>query len=150
MRALGLLLWCVCTGALAAQWLTLPGDGVPVSASELDTLLAKHPLGAGENIKVVPLARSEHSAQVLVQVRDREPLHYHADSDITVFLLRGRGTLRLDRREHPVKAGDVLHVPRGTIHAYINRGPDIGVAIVSYSPPPGPDDRVLIKTPTPR
>ena len=44
-----------------------------------------------------------------------------------------------------VVPGDVLHVPRGVIHAYINQGPEVGVAIVSYSPAPGPDDRVLIK-----
>ena len=141
---LALLLWLACAPAGAAQWLTAPSDGAPM-ASDIDKLLAKNPLGANENIKVVPLARSEHSAQVLVQVRDREPLHYHADSDITVFLVRGRGVLRLDRREHPVAAGDVLHVPRGVIHAYINQGPEVGVAIVSYSPAPGPDDRVLIK-----
>lgn len=144
MRALALLLSCVCATAGAAQWLTVPGDGA-LAASDIEALLAKHPLGAKENIKVVPLAKSEHSAQVLVQVRDREPLHYHADSDITVFLVRGRGRLRLDRREHPVAAGDVLHVPRGTIHAYINKGPEVGVAVVSYSPAPGPNDRVLIR-----
>ena len=144
MRTAALLLWCVCATAGAAQWLTPPAAGT-VPTSEIDALLAKHPLGANENIKAVPLARSEHSAQLLVQVRDREPLHYHADSDITVFLLRGQGTLRLDKRTRPVKAGDVLHIPRGVIHAYINKGPEIGVAIVSYSPAPGPDDRVLIK-----
>lgn len=141
---LALLLWFACAPAGAAQWLTAPSDGAP-TASDIDKLLAKNPLGANENIKVVPLARGDHSAQLLVQVRDREPLHYHADSDITVFLLRGHGVLRLDRREHAVKAGDVLHVPRGVIHAYINQGPEVGVAIVSYSPAPGPDDRVLIK-----
>ncbi len=146
MKVLGLLLCLVGATASAAQWLTAPDDGA-VRASEIDALLAKHPLGAKENIKVVPLAKSEHSAQVLVQVRDREPLHYHADSDITVFLLRGRGQLRLGPRTHAVKAGDVLHVPRGAIHAYINQGPGIGVAVVSYSPAPGPDDRVLIKDP---
>ena len=144
MRALGLLLCLVGATASAAQWLTVPEDG-SVRPSEIDALLAKHALGPKENIKVVPLAQSEHSAQVLVQVRDREPLHYHADSDITVFLLRGRGQLRLGPRTHAVKAGDVLHVPRGAIHAYINQGPEVGVAVVSNSPAPGPNDRVLIR-----
>lgn len=144
MKTIAIIISILCTTAGAAQWLTPPADGVAPS-SDIDALLAKHPLGANENIKVVPLAKSEHSAQVLVQVRDREPLHYHADSDITVFLVRGQGTLQLEKRAHPVKAGDVLHIPRGAIHAYINKGPAVGVAVVSYSPAPGPDDRVLIK-----
>jgi hypothetical protein len=30
------------------------------------------------------------------------------------------------------------------VHAYINRGPEVSVALVVYSPAPGPNDRVLV------
>lgn len=78
-------------------------------------------------------------------MRDREPLHLHADSDITVFLLKGQGRIRLGARELPVKAGDVMHIPRGVIHAFINEDRAPAAALVVYSPAPGPDDRVLIR-----
>lgn len=127
----------------AAQWLGAPANGPAVH--DLDRLLTEQPLGANENIKVIPVTRTAHSAHLLVQVRDREPLHYHADSDITVFLLRGRGSLQIDTITRPVTAGDVLHIPRGRVHAYINGNPlEPGVAFVVYSPPPGDNDRVLV------
>jgi mannose-6-phosphate isomerase-like protein (cupin superfamily) len=115
-----------------------------VQARDIDRLLAEHPLAPGENIGVIPLSRSTQATHALVQVHDREPLHYHADSDLTVFLLRGTGALHVGGRELPVRAGDVLHVPRGPTHAYINHGPEPGVALVVMSPPPGPRDRVPV------
>lgn len=130
-------------GAAAAEWIGPQPDGP--AALDLERLLAAQPLAPGENIKSVVLARNERSANLLVQVRDREPRHYHADSDITVFLLRGRGVLELGKQTFSVQAGDVLHIPRGLVHAYINHGPQPGVALVVYSPAPGPGDRVLVE-----
>ncbi len=130
----------------AAQWLG-PQQGKEriFRQADLESLLADNPLGANENIKAVPLYRSERSSNVLVQIRDREPLHLHADSDITVFMLRGKGELRIGKQMRPVNAGDVLHIPRGAIHAYINRGPEPAAALVVYSPTPGPKDRILVE-----
>lgn len=142
---LGILLAAVAGQALAVDWIAAP-HGAP-EAHDIAQLLKNHPLAAGENIRVVPLQKTERSAQFLVQIRDREPLHYHADSDIGVFILRGRGRIQIADRTRPARAGDVIHVPRGVVHAYINEGAEIGVALVVYSPPPGPDDRVLVPAP---
>ena len=131
----------VSAAAHGADWIGAP-EGV-LEQRDIEQLLKQHPLAAGENIRVLPLQKNEHSAHVLVQVRDREPLHYHADSDITVFILRGRGRIQIADRTRPARAGDVIHIPRGAVHAYINEGPEIGVALVVYSPAPGPNDRVL-------
>ncbi len=133
-------------GTEAGQWLG-PQQGKEhiFRHADLESLLADNPLGANENIRTVPLYRSERSSNVLVQIRDREPLHRHADSDITVFLLRGAGELRVGKQMHAVKSGDVMHIPRGAVHAYINRGPEPAVALVVYSPAPGPKDRILVE-----
>jgi quercetin dioxygenase-like cupin family protein len=72
-------------------------------------------------------------------------LHRHIDSDITVFMLRGAGDMRLGKETRPVKAGDVIHIERDVIHAYINRGTAPAAALVVYSPAPGPKDRVLVE-----
>lgn len=140
-----LLVLSACLGgpAPAAEWVGPAPDGA-IAMRDLDRLLAEDPLAVGENIKATVLSRSALSAHLLVQVRDREPLHYHADSDITVFLLRGRGVIHVGEQVFAVRAGDVLHIPRGVVHAYVNAGLEVGVALVVYSPAPGPHDRVLV------
>ena len=132
--------------ALAAEWIgpdaKLAGH---YDTKQLEQLLEQNKPAANENIKVVPLFRNARSSNLLVQVRDREPLHRHIDSDITVFLLRGEGDMRIGKETRPVKAGDVIHIERGVIHAYINRGTEPAAALVVYSPAPGPKDRVLVE-----
>jgi quercetin dioxygenase-like cupin family protein len=132
--------------AEAGQWLgPQPGKTHVLRQADFDQLIAANPLGAGENIKAVELSRNARSSNVLVQVRDREPLHRHIDSDITVFMLHGEGDLRIGKETRPVRAGDVIHIERNAVHAYINRGPEPAAALVVYSPAPGPKDRVLVE-----
>jgi quercetin dioxygenase-like cupin family protein len=132
--------------ALAADWIG-PDEKAAgkYDTKQLEQLLEQNQPAPNENIKVVPLSRNARSSNILVQVRDREPLHRHADSDITVFLLRGEGDMRIGQETRPVKAGDVIHIERGAIHAYINRGPEPAAALVVYSPAPGQKDRVLVE-----
>lgn len=132
--------------AFAAEWIG-PDEKISgkYNAKQLEQLLEQNQLAPNENIKAVPLFRNARSSNVLVQVRDREPLHRHIDSDITVFLLRGEGDIRIGKETRPVKAGDIIHIERGAIHAYVNRGPEPAAALVVYSPAPGPKDRVLVE-----
>ncbi|MDH3309824.1 MAG: cupin domain-containing protein [Gammaproteobacteria bacterium] len=130
----------------ATEWIG-PDEKVPEKyhRMNLEKLLDENKSPVGENIKALTIVRSERSSSLLVQVRDREPLHLHADSDITVFLLRGEGDIWLGKHSIAVKTGDIMHIPRGVVHAYINRGADPAVAFVVYSPAPGPRDRVLVE-----
>jgi len=130
--------------ARAAEWIGPDGKVTgKYDKKQMEQLLEQNKPAQNENIKVVPLFRNARSSNILVQVRDREPLHRHIDSDITVFMLRGEGDMRIDKETRPVRAGDVIHIERGAIHAYINRGPEPAAALVVYSPAPGPNDRVL-------
>jgi len=133
--------------AAQADWLGPEAkSGDRYAARDLEKILAANPLGENETFKVTPLFENPRSKHVLVQVRDREPAHVHTDSDITVWLLRGHGVMHVGGKEHPVKAGDIIHVPRDVVHHYVNQGPETGAALVVYSPAPGPDDRVLIRS----
>ncbi|MBI3574908.1 MAG: cupin domain-containing protein [Gammaproteobacteria bacterium] len=132
--------------AAPADWLGPEGkDADRYAPRSLEKVLAANPLGENESFKVTALYENPRSRHVLVQVRDREPAHVHTDSDITVWLLQGQGVMHVGGKEHPVKAGDVIHIPRDVVHYYVNQGPEIGAALVVYSPAPGPDDRVLIR-----
>jgi mannose-6-phosphate isomerase-like protein (cupin superfamily) len=136
--------------AAGADWVGPASEEKTVTARSIDALLREQPIAAGENIKPLPLFRNERTSHLLVQIRDREPVHYHADSDISVLMLRGNGTIHVGEQKLPAKAGDVLLIPRGVVHYFVNAGKESAAALVIYSPPPGPNDRVLAPQSTPR
>jgi quercetin dioxygenase-like cupin family protein len=116
----------------------------PPRAATVEELLAAHPLPPGENIRAAELARGESASLHLVRIRDREKPHVHTRYDLTVTLLGGEGTLWLDGKALPMRAGDVAFVPRGTPHYFVNEGCKPAAALVSFSPPfDGPDQEGL-------
>lgn len=102
------------------------------------------PLSRDTNIQATPIERGEHASVVLVQIRDRETPHVHTRYDLTVILLRGAGTLWLDRRPLPMREGDVAFVPKGTPHFFVNGGGQPATALVGFAPPfDGPDQQTV-------
>lgn len=101
---------------------------------DLEKILADNPLGPGDNIKVANLGRSASASQHVVQIRDREFLHVHKIHDATVTMLRGQGYLVLDKKRINLKAGDVIHIPRGIAHQYVNTAGEPTVALAVYAP----------------
>ena len=100
----------------------------------LEKILADNPLAPGDNIKVANLGRSASASQHIVQIRDREFLHVHKIHDATVTMLRGQGYLVLDRQRINLNAGDVIHIPRGVAHQYVNTAGEPTVALAVYAP----------------
>jgi quercetin dioxygenase-like cupin family protein len=100
----------------------------------LDKILADNPLPPGENIKVANLGRSQSASQHVVQIRDREVPHLHKLHDATVTMLRGEGYLILGKNRLNLKAGDVVHIPRGVPHYFVNTASQPTVALAVYSP----------------
>ncbi|MDX1565856.1 MAG: cupin domain-containing protein [Phycisphaeraceae bacterium] len=42
--------------------------------------------------------------------------HFHKKTTEIYYVLAGEGTVRLDRAEHPVTAGSIVHIPPGVVH----------------------------------
>ena len=101
---------------------------------KLDKILADNPLPPGENIKVANLGRSQSASQHVVQIRDREVPHIHKLHDATVMMLRGEGYLILGKNRINLKAGDIVHIPRGVPHYFVNTASQPTVALAVYSP----------------
>ena len=55
--------------------------------------------------------------------------------DGTVFMFKGSGYLIMDKRRVDLSAGDVVYIPRGTVHYFVNTGRDPAVAFVVFAPP---------------
>jgi len=110
-------------------------------------VLAENPLGASENIKMTTLGYGQAVSHNIVQVRDREVPHIHKTHDGTVMMMKGRGYLMMESRRIDLSVGDVVYIPRGIVHYYVNSASEPTVAFVTFSPPFDGKDYIPVTAP---
>ena len=110
-------------------WEGAGGAPRAADASEWASTLATRQPG----VRVGVWGASPDATYQLLETRTPERPHVHETHDLTVVLLRRRGVLHVDGREHPMAAGDVAHIGRGRVHAFVPSGsePTLGLAIFS-------------------
>ena len=121
--------------------------GTEFKQAEIEKVLAENPLGASENIKITTLGQGQGVSHHVVQIRDREKPHMHRIHDGTVVLVKGRGYLMMDNRRIDLSAGDIVYIPRGARHYFVNTDGEPAVAFVVFSPPFDGKDTVPIEKP---
>jgi len=122
--------------------------GDQLTQSDLDKILTENPLPATQNIKVATLGRGKEISHHVVQVRDRESPHFHKEHDLTVVVLRGGGYLMFDKERVDLAAGDILFIPRGVAHYFVNTFPQPSVALAVFTPPFDGKDTIPVKNPS--
>lgn len=87
-------------------------------------------------------AETANMNYVRLQPGEENVAHAHAESEDTIFILAGRGTVVDHSHERTLEfaAGDMIHVPPATRHAV---RADQGVEIVSVGGPCPPDSAML-------
>ena len=88
------------------------------------------------------VATGEHLQIVLMSVETEIGEETHPDNDQMLYLVEGTGTVVLDGVEEAFLAGDVVLVPAGTLHNFINTGEQPMKIITTYSPPHHPKGTV--------
>jgi len=73
----------------------------------------------------------------VVPVGSGTPLHMHHTSDEVIHVLAGEFTFRLGEQVANVGAGSWVFIPRGTAHAWKNRGDEAGRACYIFTPADG-------------
>ena len=121
--------------------------GTELKQMDLAKVVADNPLGPTENIKITTLGQGQGASHHLVQVRDRESPHVHKTHDGTVMMISGRGYLMMDNKRIELAAGDIVYIPRGAVHYYVNTARAPSVAFVVFSPPFDGKDYVPVKIP---
>jgi quercetin dioxygenase-like cupin family protein len=115
--------------------------------SDIGKIGIENPLGPEENFKLTTLGQGPSSSHHMVQIRDRESPHLHKAHDATVTMLRGRGYLVMGARRITLAAGDIVHIPRGIPHYYVNTDLQPTVAFVVFAPPFDGKDTIPAKLP---
>jgi mannose-6-phosphate isomerase-like protein (cupin superfamily) len=121
--------------------------GTELKQAGIDKVLAENPLGASENIKITTLGQGQGVSHHVVQVRDREKPHMHKIHDGTVVMVKGRGYLMMDNRRIDLSTGDIVYIPRGVVHYFVNTAGEPAVAFVIFSPPFDGKDTVPVLKP---
>jgi len=63
--------------------------------------------------------------------KDKISLTHKHDVDEALYILSGKGTIKINNSSHEVESGDFIHVPRGTDHTMItDRGTDLKIYFV--------------------
>lgn len=111
---------------------------------EAQALLANAPPGDPTIVQV--FRRDEEISVSLVRVKDRVEPHLHERSTETIYVLEGHGDLLLDRDWRPLTAGMLIHIPRNTPHAYVNKAEGGTLVLSMFTPPYVEGDRVPLRT----
>jgi mannose-6-phosphate isomerase-like protein (cupin superfamily) len=72
------------------------------------------------------------------------PKHMHPNTNEIQYILEGTGTIWLGDKEVPVKAGDLVIIPKGTAHAGTKPDGRPFKSIAIKTPPQAPDDTKML------
>jgi mannose-6-phosphate isomerase-like protein (cupin superfamily) len=89
------------------------------------------------------IATGEHSQVVVMAIQPGEDIgeETHEGDQILLFV-EGEGTAVLEGQSEPVRAGDLVFVPAGKLHNFVNAGPEPLRLVTIYAPPEHPDGTV--------
>lgn len=78
--------------------------------------LKQYHLGAGQKVTWTSLVKGDKSTAMLIQARGRLKPHVHRTHDEFLYVISGKGELKVGDEVKKIKSGDLIYVPAGTIH----------------------------------
>jgi quercetin dioxygenase-like cupin family protein len=103
--------WLVISCARTRQPHFIAEDGV-VSGIEWSA----EELASPRAVVLRTLRSTQEASHHAILLRGSEQPHVHDRHDLTVFVLKGSVELHIAEQSHRIGAGDVIYIPRGTIH----------------------------------
>ncbi len=129
-------------GDAVKVWLALPSQAVLATSAEIAKQVK---VSEGQDIARLPLGQTDHATLLAVAIRTQEQPHRHLKSDLLVIMLRGQGRMTVGNRTETVKAGDIVFVPKGVPHFFVNTDREPSVALAIFTPPFQPGDTVPLE-----
>lgn len=119
-------------------------DGKRAIRLDLSEALKEPPKDWKGGMHVVSLGRTKGTSHHLVWIKTEEGLHAHIKHDLTVRVVRGYGTLTLGGEQIRLREGDMVTIPRGVAHRFVNESREPAAAYVVISPPFDGKDHVTL------
>ncbi len=89
------------------------------------------------------IVTGEHSQVVVMTLQPGEDIGEEThDGDQILFFVEGKGEAVLEGESSPVRPNDMVFVPAGTLHNFINTGGLKLRLVTTYAPPEHPDGTV--------
>lgn len=98
-----------------------------------------------ENISVKPLFTDSLASSFMIFIKKEVKAHKHIQHSEHVYVLEGTGTLTLGMQQQQVKAGDLIFIPKNTIHSLKVTSTTPMKVISTQSPHFDGTDRVMIE-----
>ncbi len=124
---------CVAVATLALTGGAIAGEKQQIVTANLDDILKKNPMAAGQTAKATPVTRVP-GAELQVIEMSKIKLHSHHQEDHIVFVVRGNGTVRLEQETRDVKPGDIFMLPKDVPHGFAKSGDENLVLLVIATP----------------
>jgi quercetin dioxygenase-like cupin family protein len=116
-----------------------------IEVKQIDDIIRANPLMGGATAAIVESIRAG-GAEIGVLVMSKNRLHHHSHQDHVLYVVRGRGTAKLENatgqiETRTVEPGDLLSLPRGKKHGFEKVGNEDLVFLVVATPlPPGVEE----------
>jgi mannose-6-phosphate isomerase-like protein (cupin superfamily) len=89
------------------------------------------------------IVTGEHGQVVVMAIQPGDDIGEEThDGDQILLFVEGEGKAILEGQSEPIRAGDLVFVPAGTLHNFVNAGPEPLRLLTVYAPPEHPDGTV--------
>jgi quercetin dioxygenase-like cupin family protein len=96
-----------------------------------------HPV-MGDPMRFIMTAAQTGAAYAIAEQEVRPgngaPPHIHHNEDESFYVLEGDFSVLLADKVHSLKAGDFIHIPRGTVRGFTNTGTTSGRVLILHVP----------------
>ncbi len=114
-------------------------------AQRVDNLPALKQKQPYDNIATQTMNTDSAVTSTVIWIKKEVKPHYHAGHSEQVFILEGEGQMLLGTQTIFVKPGDLIYIPRGTVHAVRVTSKDKPMKVLSIQAPQfDGDDRVMV------
>lgn len=118
-------------------------EQVVVHSTQVETMLSDWVTAKILSSPEVTGARNMSAVSIFFDPGQGHARHVHPDSDQIIFVISGQGEHMTEdaqgtQQKHPIAAGSLIHIPKGSYHATFNTGWEPLRILALYSPP-GPE-----------
>jgi quercetin dioxygenase-like cupin family protein len=104
-----------------------------------------NPIDPTRGALLTEVARGDQASVNVWQMTKGMPAHFHRNHEEVIFVKSGRAEVRIGERTVTMEAGDLVLIPRNTVHAArtLGAGPYRGISV--FAPAFDGKDRIMVE-----